>query len=474
MKPWLRVIIFIIIGLILIIAVYYAWGYLPEDDITTFLYPERMTLFKYYVCSMAMCTKGCGDEVLDNICIENKTGGEACDLSCKDLCESRWPDKADSGPGEVCGPMYSLNLSLKGQAPIKGCYKVDKSLIPAVPVPQCCKYIYHTWAQDKSIQIHEGDPDFPVLKPDIVDAGCLDQAWGMDKYRLVPGIILKESDITDKYILIWGYVTSKGIGAIRVSDAEYREKWGCFDRGCGADTCTFYGDLNLWAINYRDCGGGDHAADVIINSTLKGEWWFDITAKPLSQTIAPGETADYTITIDNYLGTKTDFELSYLYAHPVGPNCVFSPDVLTIEDGESGESTMSCTPTEVDEYGITIKVKPKIGISHYTYVELKVSEFDLNVIPGHKHTGIGIGAPFTVKITNRLGSDEFFDLSSDDSDCIFNKDPLFVVDGTSEASIMTCTKDNKGSYTITVNAVGRGITKSDVVALTVGECWDIV
>jgi len=110
-KKLLQIIIVFILIVLIVIAFY---PYIAEMlDLYNPLLEGKYKLVRYYACSLAICTKGCGKTEVGNICVdydavkrECKDGG-----TCQDICDDQFGGSSE--PGEFCGENYKINLPLE-------------------------------------------------------------------------------------------------------------------------------------------------------------------------------------------------------------------------------------------------------------------------------------------------------------------------------------------------------------------------
>jgi len=499
MKAWKRLIIGILAGLILVIVVYYAWLqrlFHIEPD-TGFLYPEKTKFVRYYACSLALCTRGCGSDVVNEICLENDTTTPECDLGCQDICDDNpfdWPTDRESewsnpSGGVVCGKPFPLNLHLETEVPMRGCIYLGQ-----VNIDGDSNYIRTDTETNQIIdKIQEVGEEFPESygSDGLLDSrgGCIifgPTAWS---WCMTLGGIYQIGTPEQKYERC---CVDLGSGGIMLDPTDIYEKYSCFDKrlpwiplttiDCpGFYQCVFKpGDLTLtsdWEKNGQ--------ADILITSGPIEDWGFEIEASPSLQSMTLDDTtATFTVEITNNLG-DTSFTLSIdnsLSTFPDGTTlaCTFDPTPLSVEDGDADESTMTCTPSSPGDYDIWIRVSPRTGVaSEYARVTLKVVNFELEIIkPSSKHLDIGknVDAEFEVRITNEMGEEVTFQLNHDYSgpgilDCSFIPTSLTIAHGGSGISKLSCYSATEGDYTISVWSEVGSIRKSDGATITVLECW---
>lgn len=437
--------------------IYVVWTHMP-NVVTNILYPERTKLARYVACSLALCTKGCDDNsgVVDRICLENNSKTHECDLTCKDLCGTNWPEH------KACGPNYYINLSLQGKGPLggvqlKGLYKVSWEPNLELGAEYCNR---RTDLQDLInyyIKIKDY-PNFPYSN-DII---------GNDNLF---GAIY---DIGDDWV---------GSGAIYLEPEVARTDYGCFKQspftfgsnifcGCNAGyyQCQFQGDLHIWAVQSTS---NSNYADVIINSsipepgfyTVKGVWVRNGDSTEIRTKLNQIET--YDITITNQLKTGSSFDLEIISTTDPQHLCSLSDNSVWINDNANGVAEMNCMSNNPSDAGKTYKIKfkvtPSYGTPNTIEVRFIVTGLEIEVKaqnppdpnnPKHAVASKGAQAWYNVKVTSKFPTEETFSLSAipDNPAVQCSLDPTITVPAESFAlTQMSCSSDVPGTYGITVN-----------------------
>jgi len=505
----MRVIVRVILALILIVVVvtgilYIVFGLKP--DVSSVFYPGRETLVRYYACSLAICTRGCEDgSAVEKICLEKDLVTEDCNLWCDQLCEREF---GDCPAGECCGPLYNLTLTLEKEAPLMGCYAVEGTMgdtsereLPELSIggfiSRVMKYftgsIVATLVNHYYAEAHYWMKKLPYMAEpsEVNDCFYLPTPEYYPGGRYYLGIIHDHIDV------------SLGAGSIILDPAESHEKFGCYDEAVplnpddlihrqtmdapGFYRCKFVpGSLKIWAEEKED-----GCADVRINSTLKGDWLFTIECtEPMGPLgclarVKPEETAEYTIKIENYLGTGSEFDLGWGESTKK-VDCKFFEDSeeissIYVENGDFKEFKLSCSSTETGDYTVLISAERPGKFPETTSVEFRVVDFDFWVTPEEEdEIGKSESKTYTIWIKNELGKDVDFILSKtitvEDGgslDCEL-AGSLHVGDGETDNTPMVCNKDhdaNEGKYKISVEATGDGITEDpEIRYLSVTEC----
>jgi len=211
--------------------------------------------------------------------------------------------------------------------------------------------------------------------------------------------------------------------------------------------------------SFPGCSGGATGAD------------FSLTPSPSSQTIAPGGSTSYTLTVasvNNYSGTVN---LSYSGC-PTNATCSFSPASVTVPLGGSVNSTLSITTTSsIAASTYTISVSGTDGtLTHSTSVSLTVTQsssgdFSLSASPGSVSLRGNGTANYTVTITPSGGftGSVSFGVSGLPSGATASFSPNPAT--TSTTLSVTTTNVKKGNYTLTITGTSGSLSHSTTVGL---------
>ncbi len=502
-----KIIIIIVCLLVLVVMV---WVFLTLRgfgvDVRDIFFPGRKTIFRYYACSLAICTKGSDwlEEEGHRICLDNDTVTRECNLWCHDLCVDEF---GDCPKGECCGPKYYLNLSLDTKVDFWGNY--EKYLWGTGALSKI--YLYKTDIYDIDDKLHKNEDLPPLVEREGFPSS--EVILGGDWYRFITyetmgfvpptvitvyhggvGFLYDDTD-THKDEAI-------GMGDIFLDKIESREKFGCYettvpgvDRDSGFYTCKFVGDLKMWTEKM-----GDERGDVWINTTVPTDYWFNIDCtSPIKegrcyQKITPGNTAEYTIRIDNHLRTGAKFQLTREWSPDTlpDPNCKFLKDgneivELEVDDGDSQDFILSCEPTVTESYEIYITADVPGYFPETTSVFLDMVDYSFWVDPesldpipwdrtkklwAHIKNELGDTADFTLSVSTEatdggtlkctfLNGKTTYGLTLDDTE-----------QGMAEISCEggSGTSEDVGEYRITITASDGEIPKTEIRTLELQEC----
>jgi len=484
---------------------------------------DKEVLVRYYACSLALCTNGCGSEMVKNLCLYNDSVTHECTGApntgykwCQDFCVNPppdWPHDSDGnpiippdGPNITCGKTYPLSLPL-GEVYLKGNYRAQQ-----IGARESAVLHYYTETND-IINTLNNRGNFPTPS-DIIPDVCRNK---LHNY-FYPGLIWT----IDKELVIgisFGTTNTEGVGWILLDPIQAIEKYGCYyysipveggwpmSTGYGFYRCKFHGDLKIWSI-WRN----DGCADAFFNSSIGSPPKFtldvhnsadmkecnDRPGDKKCQVIYNGSTAKFDADITNELGTGSSFTLSIdYYIHDGVTNtkesndgslgCVlpcegnFNPnggDFIVPDFGKTGNSTLSLTPTALGEYEIYVRAdKPDKYDSQLDKITLKVVDFNVYFLPKEldvveDYVAKDEKGSFTVEIHNQIDESKDFTLSytCDDGsdgtcDCVDADDEsidgkVLTVDGDDYGDLeIKCSSSDPGDYTIRVSATTDDKTK---------------
>jgi hypothetical protein len=240
------------------------------------------------------------------------------------------------------------------------------------------------------------------------------------------------------------------------SDSYNKLKWGVYRSGSlgGKGDATAYMSNAKVGSTYADVdpnGGGD----------------FSMTTTPASQSVAPGASANYTVTVSplNGFATNVNFSASGL---PAGATAGFSPPSIT----NSGASTMTISTTgstPIGSYTINV-LGTNQSLAHSNTVTFVVSSFTLLAAPPSQNVNVGSNAMFTVTVTTNssfTGSINLgiggapADVSAGFAPATLNQS------GSSTLTVSTTTNTAGGSYLLTIFGTNGSFVATTAVNLTI-------
>ena len=493
-KKLLQIIIVFILIVLIVIAFY---PYIAEMlDLYNPLLEGKYKLVRYYACSLAICTKGCGKTEVGNICVdydavkrECKDGG-----TCQDICDDQFGGSSE--PGEFCGENYKINLPLENKVRLKGVYKVkdwigtEEKEMPAPmglfiePIRKITGMIWavlrgHYFAEVHYIIkhiIHKNEPDFPEPS-EIIEDDCMK----IDGARYYLGVIHKDT-------------IKPGAGCILVLPTQASEKFKCFgyDNDEGYDECEFIGNLDIWSFENPDKEG---CADVIIRDAgepFTGGFllWVDSEEDIKDEKTIPVDLTDeFVVYIRNDLGYDSWFGLK-LISPPEEAGCSLDETQLSIPNGGTDGVILTCSPTKYTDEYYAIEIKAWDGsISKIVYAKVRTGRFNVYVneesVKESVSIIVGSEETFDVTVENDLGRDDVaFSLninSFPDSNVNCNFDDtstdettVTVDDGEIATTTMRCKPTNAAkdkTYDVIVTAEYDVLKDDDIgIKITVPEC----
>jgi len=112
-KKKLLQIIMVFILIVLVVIGFYP--YIAEMlDLYNPLLGDKYKLVRYYACSLAICTKGCGSTEVGNICVDYDAVKGECYETCQDICDNweelEWPQNPNEGHKPCIGTADSCDV----------------------------------------------------------------------------------------------------------------------------------------------------------------------------------------------------------------------------------------------------------------------------------------------------------------------------------------------------------------------------
>lgn len=472
-----RLVMIVIVIAVLVAVVYpYIKEFVPIYD----PFGDKTKLVRYYACSLAICTKGCGSDVVQKICLENDTSTPECEVSCQNICDDppqEWnkPSQPTSIPGEICGPDYSIYLSLESKVSLKG---VLWWSVAGTPL-EC----HYSTGIANVLNNLEEDEAFPKF----TDLTCV---------RGLMGAMYKLGETHGKSMPKHTYY---GGGGVFLDPNEVYEKYDCYhkltrstltdtfcDTNPGFYECTFHGNLKIWSFDPDN----DGCADVIFKfADEPSTGGFDLWAKHEENIIAPGEeikipkgqTVDFDIFIGNNLRFDSWFTLELDSLE--NADCGFADDEdsdnkvsISVANDDVESTKLTCEPTETGNYPIEIKAWDG-AITRLLLFNIIVGDFSIDVKPDDPQIiPVGDSKTFDVYLTNNLGKEATFDLSisaDPEVNCNLAQTSLTVSESTTGGTTFTCTPTDAAAgnpYTVTVTATYETIQHDDSIDISVPSC----
>lgn len=245
-----------------------------------------------------------------------------------------------------------------------------------------------------------------------------------------------------------------------------RNRWGDYS----STVVDPVNDSDLWTIQ-------EYAATPVGGFDRWGTWWgrivppnFSINATPPSQTVRPGESTTYTVTVTGTTGFSGTVTLT-ASGLPAGAGASFDPPSVT----GSGTSTMTVTTsdgtTTAGTYPITItgtsgSRRPTASVS------LVVTDFALGAVPPSQTITPGGSTAYTVTVTalNGFGGTVTFSASNLPEGASASFDPPSVTgSGTSTMTVTTSLSVAGGTYPLTITGTSGSLQRTASVSLVVAD-----
>jgi len=294
----------------------------------------------------------------------------------------------------------------------------------------------------------------------------------------VPGIVGYEADrlfgtypppnaVNGTYTLLSSSpFTSNSSTSDYANSSIYQAPSGAWVFGAGTVQWSYALD-NYWGVNLVDTRIQQVTANILSRFITPAASNFTILASPASQTVTPGGSTSYSVTISPTGGFSGQVNLS-VSGLPSGATGSFTPNPAT---ASSTLSVTTSTNTPTGSYTLTIT-----GVSgtltHATTVSFVVSvpsspDFALSASPASQTVTPGGSASYSVTISPIGGFSGQVNLSvsglPSGATGSFSPNPATA---SSTLSVTTSTNTPTGSYTLTITGVSGTLTHTTTVSLT--------
>jgi hypothetical protein len=251
---------------------------------------------------------------------------------------------------------------------------------------------------------------------------------------------------------------------------DQREVALSFTAGSGALTVTSPPNGNIAPPGYymlfllNQAGVPSVASFVQVTATPPD---FSVAATPSSQTASRGKSTSYSVSVtpSNGFSGNVNFSVTGL---PSGATASFTPNSVS----GSGSSTLTINTTSATPIGTyTLTIAASSGtLTNSTQVTLAVADFSLSASPSSQTVTANSKGTYTVTVS-ALGSFSAtvkFSVSGLPARTTASFSPSSVTgSGSSKLTIATKAKATSGSYAVTVTVSGGGLTHSTNVTLVI-------
>ncbi|HXF09269.1 MAG TPA: alkaline phosphatase family protein, partial [Desulfuromonadaceae bacterium] len=240
--------------------------------------------------------------------------------------------------------------------------------------------------------------------------------------------------------------------------------------GFDSEHTTHYGVLRT----VEDLYGLPHIGNASSAKTITNLWLktssqadFTVTASPISQVVAPGDSTTYTVTISPTNGFTGTVALS-VSGLPAGATASFSPASIS----GSGASTLTVTTSASTPGGSsTLTIKGTSGsLVHTTTASLVVMNFTISATPTSRTVNAGDNTNYTVNIGSLNGFNGTVSLSASGlpAGASAGFSPASVTaPGSAIMTVDTSSSTAPGSYAVTITGTSGSVVHSTGVTLVV-------
>ena len=496
--PALKTVAILLLAILAMLVIYILFSRgLVKPEFPT---PDKDKLVRYYACMLAICTKGCGHDWLDEnktpdeiaICVERDPITKKCNKWCQDICdENNWNDECDA-PGKCCDQYHNITVNLEGRALLRGIYEWPSSS-SCDPQLSVCRYKFKTGLEDTISELNNSE-NFPnyvqppceecFLNKDLLDCCCPWRSFTVGSFTL---------DLLE-YGSIWspgqwnsmfktavicridesGHTTCSsgelpGRGDIFLLPTDARKIFGCtrkpipifhhipITREWGYYQCLFEGSIRMWALSSQE-----GCADIAIVSNRYHPDHFILEVTPAKQVKPVGLEATYTASIDNNIYSLSEVEFTLWLDTFDNPNITcYWPDsgnevaYITVKNDTVGSLQFNCTAKSEGAYDIKVIARGSLFEEH-VIVKLIASDFSVKCGKEPCEAEAIAGRINQISdiliVENRLNKDENFNIRlsvpekdgkndkdySNEVNCHVVPNPLFVENYSSAKASLIC------------------------------------
>lgn len=224
-----------------------------------------------------------------------------------------------------------------------------------------------------------------------------------------------------------------------------------------------------YTITVTGTGGGQSHSDTV-GVTVSAAPDFTIDVDPDAASVVQAETASFTVHVSPINGHNSAVTLTAT-GIPGGATATFEPaSSLPPFDSQLSIATTADTPLATSTITVTGTDGSKTHADEVELTVLPPPDFEISIAPASLSVAPGGAAAYAVSLSSLNGFDEAVDLSVSGlpvaATAVFSADPVTPT-GTSSLTIQTQSTTQAGSYAITVQAVGGGLTHQAAATLDV-------
>jgi subtilase family serine protease len=218
-------------------------------------------------------------------------------------------------------------------------------------------------------------------------------------------------------------------------------------------------------------GLGSPVAVGLVNALAPQTPDFSVSVTPSSQTVTPGNSASYTITVASLGGFSGTVNLS-ASGLPSGASASFSPASVS-GSGSPSLTVTTSTTTPAGTYTVTI-TGTSGTLTHTATVTLIVAtppDFSISASPASQTVQHGNSTSYTVKVTPSGGFSATVALSASGlpsgASASFSPSSVRGGSGSSTMTVKTGSKTPSGTYTLAITGTSSSLTHTTTVTLRV-------